>query len=99
MNAVENENESIGLGRYGDNIDIYGTKKAVEELQRTLAKNGNLFFSVPIGKDSLYFIMLEKVQLGSCKRYLNYFVSQIIFMANVSSIYLICEGSGIEDGF
>ena len=47
--------EHIGLGRYGDNIDINGTKKAVEELQRTLAKNGNLFFSVPIGKDSIYF--------------------------------------------
>ena len=45
----------IGLGRYGDNIDINGTKKAVEELQRTFAKNDNLFFSVPIGKDSIYF--------------------------------------------
>jgi len=47
--------EHIGLGRYGDKIDINGTKKAVKEIQRTLAKDGNLFFSVPIGKDSIYF--------------------------------------------
>jgi len=62
--------EHIGLGRYGDDIDINGTKKAVEELQRILAKNGNLFFSVPIGKDSIYF---NAHRIFSVKLILNYF--------------------------
>ena len=47
--------EHIGLGRYGDNIDINGTIKALEELQRILAKNDDLCFSVPIGEASIYF--------------------------------------------
>ena len=40
--------EHIGLGRYGDLIDAYGSEKAAKELQRVLAKNGNLYFSVPV---------------------------------------------------
>ena len=47
--------EHIGIRIYCDSININGTKDAVEELQRTLAKKGNLFFFVPIGKDSIYF--------------------------------------------
>ena len=40
--------EHIGLGRYGDPIDAFGSEKAAKELQRVLAKNGILFFSVPV---------------------------------------------------
>lgn len=47
--------EHIGLGRYGDSIDPEGSKKACKELQRVLKKNGNLFFSVPIGQEKTYF--------------------------------------------
>lgn len=47
--------EHIGLGRYGDKIDPLGTKRAAEELQRVLAKNASLFFSVPIGKERICF--------------------------------------------
>ena len=47
--------EHIGLGRYGDPLDPLGTKKAAGELSRCLAKGGNLFFSLPVGKPRLCF--------------------------------------------
>lgn len=47
--------EHIGLGRYGDPIDPDGDLKAIQELKRVLAKNGNLFFVVPIGKPQIEF--------------------------------------------
>lgn len=47
--------EHIGLGRYGDRLDPLGTKKACRELARVLARGGNLYFSLPVGKPELYF--------------------------------------------
>jgi SAM-dependent methyltransferase len=47
--------EHIGLGRYGDPIDKDGTMKACKELARVLAPNGNLLFSMPIGKPRVCF--------------------------------------------
>lgn len=48
--------EHIGLGRYGDPFDPKGTDKAIKELRRILATNGNLYVSVPVeDQDSLYF--------------------------------------------
>lgn len=47
--------EHIGLGRYGDSPDPLGTKKACKELSRILATNGNLYFSLPVGKPRLCF--------------------------------------------
>lgn len=47
--------EHIGLGRYGDPIDADGTKKACKELSRVLAPKGNLYFSIPIGRERICF--------------------------------------------
>ncbi len=47
--------EHIGLGRYGDRLDPYGTKKACKELVRVLSKHGKLYFSLPVGKPRLCF--------------------------------------------
>lgn len=47
--------EHIGLGRYGDPLDPMGTRKAIKELARVLAVNGDLYFSVPVGKPKLCF--------------------------------------------
>lgn len=41
--------EHIGLARYGDPLDYNGDLKAVSELRRVLAINGQLLFVVPIG--------------------------------------------------
>lgn len=47
--------EHIGLGRYGDPIDPLGDLRAISELTRVLAKNGNLYFVVPVGKPIIRF--------------------------------------------
>ena len=47
--------EHIGLGRYGDPLDPEGTRKATAELARVLARDGNLYFSLPIGKPRVCF--------------------------------------------
>lgn len=41
--------EHIGLGRYGDNIDVEGDLKAIAELKRVVQPDGHLLFVVPIG--------------------------------------------------
>jgi SAM-dependent methyltransferase len=40
--------EHIGLGRYGDQLDQFGTEKAANELKRVLATHGSLYISAPI---------------------------------------------------
>lgn len=47
--------EHIGLGRYGDPLDPQGTIKACRELARVLAPEGNLYFSLPIGRERIEF--------------------------------------------
>jgi len=47
--------EHVGLGRYGDEIDPEGDLKAIRELIRVLALNGNLLIVVPIGRSKLAF--------------------------------------------
>lgn len=47
--------EHIGLGRYGDPLDPDGDKKAADELQRVLAKEGNLLVVTPVGKPQVAF--------------------------------------------
>jgi SAM-dependent methyltransferase len=51
MHAVEH----IGLGRYGDDLDPDGDLKAMNELQRVLARKGELLFVVPVGRPRLQF--------------------------------------------
>ena len=48
--------EHIGLGRYGDPLDQFGTEKAVKELARVLARGGSLYISVPVDRENkVYF--------------------------------------------
>lgn len=42
--------EHIGLGRYGDELDPEGDLKAVSEIKRVLALQGDLLIVVPVGK-------------------------------------------------
>jgi hypothetical protein len=44
--------EHVGLGRYGDPIDYDGDLKAMNELSRVLAVDGDLLFVVPVGNVS-----------------------------------------------
>ena len=48
--------EHIGLGRYGDPIDPWGSEKAAGELKRVLKEGGDLYISVPIDDENrIYF--------------------------------------------
>lgn len=47
--------EHIGLGRYGDPIDPEGSRKAAAELQRIVSSGGELFLSLPIGRERICF--------------------------------------------
>lgn len=47
--------EHIGLGRYGDEIDPDGSRKALAELERVVAPGGVLFLSVPVGRERVCF--------------------------------------------
>lgn len=48
--------EHIGLGRYGDLIDAFGSEKAIKELKRVLKVGGVILFSVPVDKENkIYF--------------------------------------------
>jgi SAM-dependent methyltransferase len=47
--------EHIGLGRYGDPVDIDGDKKAARELARVLANNGRLIVAIPVGRPRIQF--------------------------------------------
>ena len=47
--------EHVGLGRYGGPLDPSGTRRACAELARVLAPDGNLFFSLPVGRSRVCF--------------------------------------------
>lgn len=47
--------EHIGLGRYGDPLDVDGWKKGLSELARTLKPGGQLLLSVPVGRQRVCF--------------------------------------------
>jgi SAM-dependent methyltransferase len=48
--------EHIGLGRYGDPLDPYGSEKAIQELKRVVQPGGDLYISVPLDDENrIYF--------------------------------------------
>ena len=47
--------EHFGLGRYGDMVNPNGYKKAIQEMQRITKAGGDIYFSVPIGKQRVEF--------------------------------------------
>jgi SAM-dependent methyltransferase len=47
--------EHVGLGRYGDPLDMEGSQKAIAELSRVLAPGGKLYIGVPVGKPKTCF--------------------------------------------
>ena len=45
--------EHVGLGRYGDPIDVEGDRNAMKEIKRITASDGILLITVPFGKRSV----------------------------------------------
>ncbi len=44
--------EHIGLGRYGDSLDAWGSEKAIQEIKRVVCPQGIVLFSVPIDQEN-----------------------------------------------
>lgn len=63
--------EHIGLGRYGDPLDVDGDLKAISELKRVMAIDGYLLFVVPIGGEAK--IMFNAHRIYSYAQVLSYF--------------------------
>jgi SAM-dependent methyltransferase len=48
--------EHIGLGRYGDELDQFGSEKAITELKRVVCRGGVVLFSIPVDNENkIYF--------------------------------------------
>ena len=47
--------EHVGLGRYGDPIDLFGHHKALDSLARILKPGGILYLSAPFGEERIEF--------------------------------------------
>jgi hypothetical protein len=47
--------EHIGLGRYGDELDVQGDLKSIKELKRVLQPGGSLLFVTPVGRPKIEF--------------------------------------------
>ena len=47
--------EHVGLGRYGDPVNIDGARIAAQELQRVICPGGTLYLSTPIGRERVCF--------------------------------------------
>lgn len=47
--------EHVGLGRYGDPLDAHGSARALDELARVLSPGGDLYLSLPIGRQRVCF--------------------------------------------
>jgi SAM-dependent methyltransferase len=44
--------EHIGLGRYGDPLDAFGSEKAIYELKRVVMAGGDLYLSFPLDDEN-----------------------------------------------
>ena len=47
--------EHIGLGRYGDKVEPNSWRDVIQEMKRITAVGGNIYFSVPIGRERVCF--------------------------------------------
>jgi Caenorhabditis protein of unknown function, DUF268 len=47
--------EHVGLGRYGDPVNVDGARQAACELQRVVGQGGKLYLSTPIGRERVCF--------------------------------------------
>lgn len=63
--------EHIGLGRYGDPLDVNGDLLAINELIRVVSKGGNLIFVVPIGGTAR--VMFNAHRIYSYSQIIGYF--------------------------
>lgn len=47
--------EHLGLGRYGDQIDLYGYRKGLSNMAKLVKPNGTFYLSTPVGQERVEF--------------------------------------------
>jgi hypothetical protein len=62
--------EHVGMGRYGDTLNVNGDLLAIENLKKTVMPGGAIFFVVPCGKPSVQF---NAHRVYSAKKIIEYF--------------------------
>jgi len=65
--------EHIGLGRYGDTLNVNGDLIAIENLKKTVAPGGQILFAVPCGQPSVHF---NAHRVYSARKIVEYFGSE-----------------------
>jgi len=58
--------EHIGLGRYGDKLDPWGSEKAINELKRVLAIDGSLYISLPVNTENIIYFNSHRSFTRDC---------------------------------
>jgi len=53
--------EHVGLGRYGDELDVDGSERAIRELARVLRSGGRLLLSVPITNETITMFNMHRL--------------------------------------
>ena len=95
--------EHIGLGRYGDKVDVKGDLRAAAELKRVLAKGGQALIVLPVGNPKIgfnahriysYEQVLEMFSGLTLKEFTLFDPPQYIENANPSRVKGIAEGAG-----
>ena len=95
--------EHIGLGRYGDSLDVKGDLKAAAELKRVLALGGQALIVLPVGQPKVCFNahriysyeqVLDMFAGLELKEFTLFDPPQYIVNANPDRVKGIAEGAG-----
>ena len=87
--------EHVGLGRYGDELDPDGTRRACAELSRVLAAGGSLYLSLPVGRPRVCF---NAHRIHEPRRILEYFPElDLVEFSAVDDSYQRVDGADLEE--
>ena len=86
--------EHVGLGRYGDQLDPSGTRRACCELARVLAPGGTLLFSLPVGRPRVCF---NAHRVHAPAQIVDYFTRlELVEFSLVDDTYTLVENADLD---
>ena len=91
--------EHIGLGRYGDTLDAFGSESAAHELSRVIAPGGHLYISVPVDEGNRIYhnahrAFTREYIVKELFRNLKLVSEQYIYGRKMESSYVSSKGFG-----
>ena len=82
--------EHFGLTRYGDEFDLDGHIKGLENMSKLLKSNGTLYLSLPVGKKNI--ICYNAHRIFTLKEVINFIKSEYV----VEEVIVIDENNNIN---